>query len=101
MAMVMMLMLPFSTILVVKDMIVSFRKTGYSGMHTIMRFFSPALKEALIPTNLTNIGMAFALYLINKPYDSLSAALRISRSRGRLLSYRHRGLSHQRLVSLT
>jgi hypothetical protein len=28
--------------------------------------FSPALEEALIPTNLTNIGMAFALYLINK-----------------------------------
>jgi len=61
-----MLMPPFSTILVVKGMIVSFRKTGYSGMHTIMRFFSPALEEALIPTNLRNIGMAFALYLINK-----------------------------------
>ena len=49
--------------------------------------FSPALEEALIPTNLTNIGMAFARSDQQEPYDSLSAASqRIPRSRGRLLS---------------
>jgi hypothetical protein len=36
--------------------------------------FSPALEEALIPTNLTNIGIAFARSDQQEPYDSLSAA---------------------------
>jgi hypothetical protein len=45
-----MLMLPFSTILVIKDLIVSFRKAECSTIHTITRF-SLAPEEVLTPMN--------------------------------------------------
>jgi hypothetical protein len=74
-------------------------------MHNDNEVFNPASEEALIPVNLMIYQNSFALYLITNMDNPMTPCRRpLGKCPVRedpSFLYRHRGLSHQRLVNLT